>query len=322
MAKDVSRPGLFGRLFALAIDLLFLFVVGLIIGNIFEVFFTENVVFAHVIGWVIGSAYFTVLNGKLTMGTTLGKVLTRIQVLDHQGQNIHLLKSFIRCQFILVPWLLIGQHIPNELQFPFMAPILSLLIGGFLFLQAMCYLILRRGLHDFVLRTQVINIGTSPADVPKTPITFWPPVIIVLIASLIWPFTPAGYPIDKKVAEFAQAYDVLDSTEWVLTYDRVLVAEPYGKVEEGKERKRFLTFDVFMKDYPESKQQLQNRATNLHEQINEIVSLPEGVDGIAIEIRWGFDLGIASRWEHHVDYFESKPESDSPNANQTDNSTS
>lgn len=296
--SSLSRPGVFTRLLALIIDLFFLFLIGLVLGNLFTGFFSNHVVIGHILGWFLATAYFGVFNSNLIWGMTLGKLLMRLQTLDHQGEELKWPKALIRSQFVVVPWILVGQHIPDASLMPWAKPLLLMVVNGTFLVQAACMVFLRRSFHDFILRTQVINSGTEAGKVSATPGTLWPPIVVIYLACLIWPFTPIGHPIKPRAAALEPAYEIIESQPWVLTFDSLVPAHPY-KVKEAEqdEHQQYLLVSLFMRGYPESEQQPKQLADQLHQQLAPVIELPQELQGLLIEIRYGYDVGLASSWK-------------------------
>lgn len=168
--------GFWRRLAALLIDIILLFLFGLLLGNLLADVFVQIGMWGRLIGFLVAGLYFALLNSKLFDGQTVGKRIFKIKVIDKNGQCISILKSLLRYSILGMPYFLNNAQFSEDY---FKEPVLllsfeacticALVIGVGL---SVVYLYLfnrhtRQSLHDLVIGTYVVNINTTDINIKQ-----------------------------------------------------------------------------------------------------------------------------------------------------------
>lgn len=152
--------GFWRRSAAFAIDGAVLWGIGLGVGWVAFDGLVQMGRWGGLVGLVIATAYFGVLDSVVGRGRTLGKWIAGLEVVTPDGRPVGLLRSVLRTLLIAVPWFSGG--------WPFSARITYDVAGFFIrFSEVMIpfaalYLVAfdrcgRRGLHDLVASTYVVT---------------------------------------------------------------------------------------------------------------------------------------------------------------------
>src|SRR5262249_37058904 len=156
--------GFWKRILALIIDCFLLGVVGFPLGLMFFDAFATLGGWGRLNGFIIALLYFGVLNSFIGKGQTIGKRITKIKVVDRDGQLIPLNKSFLRYAILAPPFFLNGALIPPSVMMSVLGVIIDLIIfgvGG-----AIIYLYTfnrrtRQSLHDLVTDSFVVGASAK-----------------------------------------------------------------------------------------------------------------------------------------------------------------
>lgn len=163
------KAGLFKRLLAFIIDMLFLGLIGLLLSIPFSgIFYTlgEN---GSWIGFIISLLYFTIFQTSITKGQTLGYKLFGLSVVTVRGNYLNFTSSIIRNVLLVVIIFnsALGALIPysNILLLSISAVIFFSYI--FSFIAFILFHTQHRGLHDLVAGTFVVKKKNFDALVKK-----------------------------------------------------------------------------------------------------------------------------------------------------------
>jgi len=148
------------RILALMIDVVLLTLFANIIGVIFCKYLALMNGWELLIGFICSLIYFGILNSKLGNGQTPGKFLTRIKVVNKQGNPIDVKRSSLRASILLVPYFLCRIKIPSLL---FDVP-LRVIFGSIVYLGLFGYFFFyvfnrstRQSIHDLIVNTYVVK---------------------------------------------------------------------------------------------------------------------------------------------------------------------
>lgn len=183
-ASDLSTrsfAGFWRRLAAFVVDMIFLGVIGFLLGTVFFDFFSRLGTYGPIVGLVLAGLYFGLLDSKNFGGQTLGKRLLKIVVLGNTGLLISIPRSFGRFAVWGVPyflWAPLSGSDPLATSSMVVAPIF------FIWLAVITYLFVfnrptRQTLPDLVANTYVANLSQSGSFPPTV---FWKPHVIILVA--------------------------------------------------------------------------------------------------------------------------------------------
>jgi uncharacterized RDD family membrane protein YckC len=301
--------GFWRRLGAFLVDVLLLALVGFGSGFFLFGFYMSLGVAGVLVGLVVATAYFGILNSRLGGGCTLGKRLLGLRVADAQGLPISLGRSVVRYLILAFPFFLL-KAINNGLitNLWVAAVVLTPVVAALL---AFTYLLLfnrrtRQLVHDLFMRTYVVRT-TSPQ--PATASATWRGHLIAVGALCactvgLTCLTPLAFalPIFRETAAVRQS--LLDSgavQAATVTGGRVYV-EANGQVGST----RVLSLLVHLKVPPASPQAAAARLAGLAIKNDPVIS---SYDHIDISLSWGYDIGIASgvvtnQYGHSIDEWQ------------------
>ena len=295
--------GFWRRICAIIIDTIILGIIGQCLGFFLETLLVEIGVWGRLVGFGSAVIYFGILNSKIGNGQTLGKKILKIMVVDSNGESISPLKSLARYSVLAIPFSLNGAQFPDELMFSFATYILSMVVFGGLFSIIYLYLfnrITRQSLHDIATGTYVVN-----ADVEKQSVgEIWKPHFVLVglffIAAAIVPaFT-------GSLAKQTPFVNLLKSRTLLMEHPAVKNAtvssgtSTFTSSNSGTTETKYVSAQIYLSKNETFNEEL---AKSLAISITE--SYPDALtkDTININLVYGFDIGIASRWNSHSHKF-------------------
>jgi uncharacterized RDD family membrane protein YckC len=105
--------GFWRRLLAFLVDATVLGLIGYLLGTLFYSSFAALGEWGRLVGFLVALLYFTLFNSEVGRGHTPGKLLTRIKVVDREGNFLPLGRSLLRYLVIGVPIFLNGIRLPS-----------------------------------------------------------------------------------------------------------------------------------------------------------------------------------------------------------------
>lgn len=305
--------GFWRRLGALVIDLMILGLLGLVLGHFFGDQFAQMGSWGRMVGFGISLVYFGVMNSALLGGQTIGKKLLRIRVVDDKNNTIPLFRSMLRYIVFILPFTLDGIYFTDkEMPYLWNYPLSFFMLGG---MFAIIYLYLfnratRQSLHDLMVGTFVVNVYSVKQETSKV----WKVHLIVVAIAFIASIIPTAY-FPKLVSDVSNLVSD-ESFTGMSAAQSALLNEPRIKsasvitsyqtiISENKEDQQ--TTYVIAKAWLTSN----NVADNDFAQYvaNLIVQhYPEAkqTDAINITLAYGYDIGIASKWNSYTLTFDPK----------------
>jgi uncharacterized RDD family membrane protein YckC len=297
-AADAPAPmiiaGFWRRLTAFLIDVLILGLVGFGSGYFLFNFYMGLGIAGILIGLVIATAYFGLLNSSLGGGRTLGKRLLGTRVEDAHGNLISPARSIIRYLILAFPFFLNKALIDGLVtNLTYGALALIPVLAGF---AALTYLLLfnrrtRQLVHDLVIKTYVVRVvSPRPALAP----TMWRghaivvAVLCVLLAALgclspvllRMPFFQHMQAVRQSILDTGEARSVTVSGGKVLmaTASQVSSSSVY-------------TMLVHVKNPADASETTAARFVAQAEKLDPSVS---SYDRIDVSLTFGYDIGIAT----------------------------
>jgi len=156
--KDQTISAFWRRSLAFVIDLIILGLIGIALGTALESQLAILGESGPLIGFVITVLYFGILDSYVGKGQSVGDKLLRICVVNKNGEFITLARSFARAAILAIPICL------NELYLPMLPAFVQLIIGLLFFSisVAVIYFYLfnrntRQGFHDIVTKVFVVK---------------------------------------------------------------------------------------------------------------------------------------------------------------------
>ena len=297
-AKWIS--GFWRRLGAFVIDLIILGLFGLGLGLLLEDVFVALGAWGRAVGFVIALVYFGVLNSQLASGQTLGKKVLNIRVVNADNQPISLPRSFGRFCIIGVPFFLNNAQFPPEMLTSWWAYLLSIGIIGGLF--AIAYLFIfnrhtRQSLHDLVVGSYVVKTGVAKQQVTAV----WRPHIVVVsllfAISAIVPLFMSGLLQQQQFADLLKSQQIIQDNPAVSYASVYFGKNVTSTVRTGTMETTYVSAQVFLKQNETNNTQLaRDLARVIAAHYREVLEK----DLLEINLIYGYDIGIASKWNNHA----------------------
>ena len=293
--------GFWRRIGALFIDTLVLGVFGYVVGLFLEDTFVQLGGWGRLVGFVVSITYFAVMNSYLSNGQTIGKKLLNIRVVDASNSTISLPKSFVRYSFIAVPFSLNGAQITNEALLSYLMYPLSFIIFGGLFSISYLYIfnrVTRQSLHDLAVGTYVVNSEASSEELPSV----WKPHLAVvtglfIVAALVPVLTSDIAKTDpfKGLLITQAAINNIESVKYAGVTEG---STTYTSSDSGTNTTTYVNTQAFLSNNNVDDSGFAKKLAKII-----INTYPESLnkDFIQVTLTYGYDIGIASKWNsyHH-----------------------
>jgi uncharacterized RDD family membrane protein YckC len=285
------------RFAAYIVDSIVLSIVGIGIGIVFFDKLWELGLWGRLVGFFAGSIYFASLECGIGKGQSLGKRWMKLRVVDVQGNCISFARSLSRFTIFAIPSLLYGLRIPDT-RTPW-------IVSSFIFLVIVwlggstLYLICfndqsRQGVHDLAVGSFVVYYDHSgPVNAKPIPRLH----VHILIAMLaIITASAAGLkdwsdklPSNSEFRRDAIPIEAMDGVQ------RARLAESLKHGSTGGPPKKILYARIIRASRPESEDAFAGEVARiiLQEDRNAV-----DYDQLSIGLFYGYDIGIATRWNH------------------------
>lgn len=284
-------------------DSILLGFVGVGIGKILSHQLSQLSPWGVFVGFFVSALYFSSFECRIGNGQTLGKLLLKVRVVDVHGKLISFERALARYMIFAIP--IVG----NELKLPeartpwaFSAFIFAvfLWVGG-----STVYLIIferlnRQGLHDLAVGSYVVYADhEGPVEAKPVPQMHW-----MILGSLLLAITVCAAVVNDWAErqpvplEFRRDMGLLENIDGV---ERVRIGERLTHGLSGGAKKT-LYISVTRKAKPVSEEAF---AYGLVKTVLRTDQNLQGYDLINVRLFYGYDIGIASRWDHRE--FEQSP---------------
>jgi uncharacterized RDD family membrane protein YckC len=287
--------GFWRRLFAFCIDGLFLGAFGACIGLVAYDRLVALGDWGRAVGFAIALVYFAVTDSELSGGQTPGKRILGIKVVTANGTPLSVSASTLRATIFCVPYFLNGAFIDAGVMTSWLVTFLVFGVGA-----SIAYLLLfnrrtRQSLHDLAVGAYVVS--NKAEDSIGESRRMWPAhfgaVGLILTAALALPYFVQRLATSVPFAVLLSVQQALQQDPDVRHATAVVgVSQFFGKNRSATTTHIFSSTIV-----------LSRRVTDLDSLSNRLARIifdhdpaAEKEDKIAISIRYGYDIGIASAW--------------------------
>ena len=291
--------GFWRRIVALIVDSILLALGGFALGVVLESVFIQMGSWSVFTGFFISLGYFGVMNSRYAEGQTLGKKLLGIRVVDGNNQTISLGRSLLRYCVYGIPVALQVDFLPADGSFFWVLyPIGALIIGGSF---SILYLYVfnrrtRQSLHDLVVGTYVVYAGAQQEEVREV----WKPhLVIVALLFIVGFISPRAIFIVFSSGEFEQMLATRAAlmqepgvnTVGIMDSSTSYYAEPS---DQGNTSQKSVDLAVYIDSNCVDDMEY---ARELAEKV--LVHYPDAMDKdvIAVDLYYGYDIGIWSSWD-------------------------
>lgn len=312
--EDVQEKwicGFWRRIGALFIDTLVLGIFGYVVGLFLEDTFVQLGGWGRLIGFAVSITYFGVMNSSLSNGQTIGKKILNIKVVDSTNSTISLPKSFLRYSFLAVPFSLNGAQITNEALLSYLMYPLSFIIFGGIFSISYLYVfnrITRQSLHDLVVGTYVVNAEVSSEELTSV----WKPHLGVVaglfIAAALVPAFTSDLAKSEPFKGLLATQEAINSNESVKYAGVTEGSSTFTSSDSGITTTTYVNTQAFLyknnvDDSDTAKQLAQTIIKTYPESLNKNL--------IQVTLTYGYDIGIASKWNSYNHQFNPQELKDS-----------
>jgi uncharacterized RDD family membrane protein YckC len=287
--------GFWRRVAAFLIDVILLGLVGVGSGFFFFDFYMALGSSGLLIGLVVATAYFGLLNSRLGSGRTLGKRALGLRVVDAQGDFISPGKSILRYLILAIPFFLdkaLTNGIVTNLS---SGALLGIpVVAGFI---ALTYLLIfnrrtRQMVHDLAVKTYVVR-ATSPR--PAVAPVMWRghAIVVALLCILIVGFGGLS-PLALRMPFLQQLFHVRQAVLATGKARTVTVTggTTYVSMNGQTKKTRVYNISAFVKGHPQSSENMADQFAALA--LAADPSIAAAYDYLNVSISYGYDIGIAS----------------------------
>ncbi|HET8881040.1 MAG TPA: RDD family protein [Solimonas sp.] len=279
------------RMLAFVLDVLLLGVLGSVLGGVFADFFTSLGAWGRLLGFAIAAVYFALLDSRVALGGSIGKLVLGLRVVGRDGRALSPLRALLRFVPVGIPYFLHDAHLPlAALRMPWRALDAAAVSG--LALAGLYLLVFnrasRQALHDLLCACRVVHRAGTPERRPWRG-HYAVCALIVLFAALapLRPSLPDGFLAHIRTpAPTIEMQAALRSQPWV----------EYASVRRSAALRYFgadvLAMSVRVVDRnlgaPERFEQAARTALLFTDDA-------DALDMISVTLSYGYDIGIADR---------------------------
>jgi uncharacterized RDD family membrane protein YckC len=293
-APEFRKAGFWRRSVALFIDWIILAIVGCLLGFFFGESFLRMGGWERFIGFAIALLYFVPLNSRLGGGQTVGKRALGIRVVSKTGEPLSVGRSFVRSFVLLLPFFVNGAPIPMAWLRAGGGLVFSEIVFGLGL--AIFYLIAfnaktRQSLHDLVVGSYVVRVGSEGADKPKIWAGHYVVVALIFILVGVVPMLLGNMMKNWLGNEIFVAYEAIQQQPEVAIASVFSGQTVFWDNKNGQRVVTGVTVNI----------RLNRRVENFDAEADKLVGIllqkyPEAgtKDSISIQLRTGYNLGIWS----------------------------
>jgi len=291
----VDRPicGFWRRVLAFFIDNIILLALGSLLGLLFFEQLSQLGSMGRLLGFLIATSYFGVLDSKLMNGQSFGKRILKIRVVNKDGVLIDLKTSFLRAS---LPSILIcsnGASFNNpELLGRFIVFLVSALAIGMIYFYIFNTRT-RQSLHDimcgtYVYRADATGMSTDLAVARVHYITYLLILVIVGIGNLYGQKLPLMSDLQVLDSVYKEVRGLDGAYEAAVNLNRF---------KNGNQETKSLKVTIYASNKPMQNDTMwDNAARIVLEKYPEVYSLQR----IDVNIMHGYNIGIASGWTNRI----------------------
>jgi len=294
---DALIGSLWRRLAAYLTDGLVLGVIGTVAGKLFLNAFARLGLLGHLLGFCLAIGYFGWFDSRLGEAQTLGKRWLKLKVVDAQGSTLSLSRAIIRSVIFCVPVYLLGLDLPMTRTPWGVSSLVTAIVYG-LGGSTLYLLILgspaRQGFHDVAVGSYVVGAG-EPGSVAAKPI---PGAHWVVLGSLLLLLAAVSVLFQRKVEalpSFRRMYHDAAVIEQIRGVQRAVVQDALLHDPSTGAARKTLRVSIILSDKNVNQKALAEKAAKL---ILQNDPLTQRYDEINVRTFSGYDIGIASHWNH------------------------
>lgn len=302
MNNSIDKPsqfaGFWRRLFAFFLDILFLGIVGAILGVFLHDYFASIGGWGRLIGFTIALPYFGVMNSQICSGQTLGKMAMKIKVVSGNGKPLSIAAAFCRSSIICVPYFLNGAPFDAELINSWLGDILVFLVFGVGL--SILYLFLfnrktRRSLHDLAVGSYVVRTGNEAYPILNNALWRGHFAVVVGLMAIVAVVPIFTLQLAKKepFASLVSLQKGLSSQHGVRYVSVTAGTSSFASLQNGSHSTTSLSIHAVTDSKDIDQIDLANKIAQFVLGNNAETNKK---DIVAVSISYGYDIGISSMW--------------------------
>jgi len=301
IAAAAILPAFWRRIGAFIADLFVLGLVGVALGTALSSQFVALGPWGRVVGFAIALAYFGVLNSRVTGGQTPGKKLLGIRVVDSSGKPLGLGRSLLRFLPLGIPYFLNNAQFSVAVLLSPLIYVLSLAIFGLALSLLYLYVFNRRtrqSLDDLLVGSFVVR--ATATETPRAAVWRGHYVVcgVLLLATAIVPYFTKQLTANLPWNQMLAVVEAVAEEPWVA---HNLVEQGFASASggDGTTKTTYFQVNAILRSDEVSNEA---RAIVLASKVLDRHAGAESFDTISITLSYGYDIGIASRWNtyNHV----------------------
>jgi uncharacterized RDD family membrane protein YckC len=299
-AVESGPAGFWRRFGAFVVDAIVLGLAGQLLGLVLADALIRAGEWGRLIGFLIAGAYFVPLESGWGGGRSLGKRLLGLRVVNALGRPPGPVRAALRYAIFGVPYFLNGAPLPASMLFGPGVYLVSLLVFGIGGISLYLFIFDRRGrrtLHDRLTGTAVIHAAV-PTPFTALPLWRWHRVAMgaLVVLALAAPLAVRQLVQSGPLADVGRLYEAV-RTQPGVRFAGVSDTTQVNYGVQGTTRTRAVVvtavIDGNIFEPGALPEQLAARVFG---------SFPDAAsaDLIVIRLSHGFDIGIATRFEHNA----------------------
>lgn len=293
------------RVGAFIVDVLFLGIVGFVLGLFLKDIFVQLGSQALLVGFIIALVYFSLGNSVIFNGQTIGKKFLKVRVVDRGQEAISLPKSILRTLIYTVPYFFLNYGMNGLSEFSLFFVIKGIFFLSFLMVLPV-HLILnsstRQALQDLILKTYVVNTEAYPGQQLKrsklSPLLYASLILLVLIG-LLGLFRISNEDLIAKVESLKPVLSYIDKLNDVRNSSASFNSMAIRKLgsDENVRSSNSLALDIELNnnllagESPEDVPKLDIVQNTIKIVLKEIPNATR-LDFISVTLIYGYDIGI------------------------------
>ncbi len=251
----------------------------------------------RLIGFFVASIYFASLDSWVGSGQTPGKRWMKLRVVNSAGNCISPGQAFARFAIFTIPYSLFDLTLPLTRTPWIVFSLISFIVlwaGGLTWLLIVFNAPSRQGPHDLAVQSYVVYYDHSGPVNAQHMHRFLVPVLGGLLVAITVASAAVQDWTEKQPSNAEFQYDSRP-IEAMGGVQRARLRDSLTHSPAGGPANKILHLYIVLKSKPASEEAFADEAARaiLHEDRNVLE-----YDVLSIRLSYGYDIGIASRWDH------------------------
>ncbi|MBR7781691.1 RDD family protein [Undibacterium luofuense] len=296
--------GFWRRIGAFFIDVAIIATIGMVLGYVFENEFVQIGNLGRLFGIFVTTIYFGFLNSKVFGGQTIGKKILKIRVVDSTNNILSLPRSLIRYAIFFMPLFLNGVQLPESVSSKLFYSLAIMITFGVNLSATYLYIFnwrTRQSLHDIAVGSYVVNVSNEDnkfASLQKTHKMHYAVVIVIFFMAAALSVYIKNLFGDINLVQLNYIGDILIKEKSLVDISVSSTDFYINKNSEDKNKNLIITAYIRSNNVGdvEFAKKLANDAMIIYTDAKKI-------NAVQVNMVYGFDIGIASKWSYYRHIF-------------------